>query len=151
VSEADDQAKLDRELMELLNELRVALPGVQVLFAFLLTVPFSQRFGDTTTAIRAVFFMAFLATAVASILLLAPSVLHRLRWRRHDKDQLLRISNRLAIAGSAMLAVGIASVVFVISDFVYGSIAAAILTALVSAFIVVLWFVVPIVLMSRSD
>src|SRR3954468_5668489 len=86
----------DRELIELLNELRVALPGVQVLFAFLLAVPFAQGWQKTTAFQRDVFFVAFLATAIASALLIAPSAYHRLRWRVEDKGRIVRISNRLA-------------------------------------------------------
>jgi hypothetical protein len=81
---------LDRELIELLNELRVALPGVQVLFAFLLAVPFANGWERVTDLQRDVFFVAFLATAAASILLIAPSAHHRLRWREGDKEQMLR-------------------------------------------------------------
>ena len=91
---------LDRELIELLNELRVVLPGVQVLFAFLLAVPFSSGWTRVTDLQRDVFFLAFICTAAASILLIAPSAYHRLRWREGDKEQMLRTSNRLAIAGT---------------------------------------------------
>ena len=142
-------SRLDRELIELLNELRVALPGVQVLFAFLLAVPFAPRFADVTSRQRAVYFIAFAATAVSSILLLAPSVLHRLRWRQHDKDQLLRISNRLSIAGSLCLAVAMSAVAYVVTDFVYSSGLAAATTAVFVGLIVVLWYVVPLVFMQR--
>ena len=96
---------LDRELIELLNELRVALPGVQVLFAFLLTLPFTNRFSKITDFERDVYFAAFLATAAATAFLIAPSSYHRLRWRTRDKDYMLRISNRLVICRSVLLAV----------------------------------------------
>src|SRR3954467_8380812 len=86
---------LDRELIELLNELRVVLPGVQVLFAFLLAVPFANGWTGVTELQRDVFFVAFIATAASSILLIAPSSYHRLRWREGDKEQMLRTSNRL--------------------------------------------------------
>jgi len=82
--------RLNRELIELLNELRVALPGVQVLFAFLLVLPFQRRFGELGPGDRAVYFTAFLCTALASALLIAPSAYHRLRFREHDKDHMLR-------------------------------------------------------------
>ena len=97
---------LDRELIELLNELRVAVPGVQVLFAFLLAVPFANGWTRVTDLQRDVFFIAFLATASASILLIAPSAHHRLRWREHDKERLLQTANHLAIAGTVFLAIG---------------------------------------------
>jgi predicted neutral ceramidase superfamily lipid hydrolase len=95
----DAKAKLDRELIELLNELRVVLPGVQVMFAFLLTVPFSNRFNQISTLQRNAYFAAFLFTTVASILLITPSAYHRLRWRQRDKEHILTFSNRVAIAG----------------------------------------------------
>src|ERR671918_1181467 len=95
----DRGSRLDRELMELLNELRVALPGIQVLFAFLFTVPFTTRFGDLTDFQRTVFFVAFLAAAAATVLLIAPTANHRLRWRERDKEALLRRANIMMIAG----------------------------------------------------
>ena len=91
--------KHDRELIELLNELRVALPGVQVLFAFLLVVPFSSRF-DVDRTEKVAYMIALLATVVGTILLMAPSAYHRLRWREKNKERMLRTSNRLAIGAS---------------------------------------------------
>ena len=94
---AEEPSRLDRELIELLNELRVALPGVQVLFAFLLTVPFSQRFAQTTEFQRDVYFSALMSVAVATALLITPSAFHRIRFRRRDKAYLLRVANRFAM------------------------------------------------------
>src|ERR671939_880094 len=90
---------LNRELIELLNELRVALPGVQVLFAFLLAVPFANGWQRVTEFQKDVFFVAFIATAVSSALLIAPSAYHRLNWRREDKGEIVEAGNRLTIAG----------------------------------------------------
>ncbi len=120
MGDQDDQGRLDRELIELLNELRVALPGVQVLFAFLLVVPFSQRFPAVTQLQRAVYFSALMATTVASVLFIAPTAYHRLRWRERDKERMLETSNKLAIAGTIFLAVAVAAVVFMITDVLYG-------------------------------
>src|SRR5947199_9646658 len=103
----------NRELIELLNELRVALPGVQVLFAFLLAVPFANGFPKLSATDRDVFFAAFIATALSTVLLIAPSSYHRLRWRQHDKERLLVVSNALTIAGLLCLAVAITSPAFV--------------------------------------
>src|SRR3954451_8068025 len=89
---------LDRALIELLNELRVVLPGVQVLFAFLLAVPFANGWTRGTQLERDVFFVPFLATAASSILLIAPSSSHGPRWRHGATEQMLRTSNRLGIA-----------------------------------------------------
>jgi uncharacterized protein DUF6328 len=110
---------LDRELIELLNELRVALPGVQVLFAFLLAVPFANGWQRVTDLQRDVFFVAFLSTAAASILLIAPSAHHRLLWREGDKERILRTANLLAIAGTVFLAIGMTAAVFLIGDILF--------------------------------
>ena len=115
-----EKERVDRELIELLNEVRVALPGVQVLFAFLLVVPFNQRFVELTTVERRVYFAALLSTAVATALLIAPSSYHRLRFRQGDKEQMLRTSNRLLVSGLAFAALSIALAVGLISEFVFG-------------------------------
>lgn len=140
----DSQSKLDRELIELLNELRVALPGVQVLFAFLLAVPFSQRFGSVTSTQRAGIFVALVFTTISSLLLIAPSAQHRLLFRQHDKETLMQRSNRLAIAGVASLAVAMSAVVFVISDVLYGGAASTIATSLAAVGFVTIWFLQPV-------
>jgi len=134
----DEKSRLDRELIELLNELRVALPGVQVLFAFLLVVPFNQRFKDVTELERNVYFGAFLCTAMATALLIAPSAYHRLRWRQGDKQHMLETANRLTIAGTVFLALAIVGVVFLVTDFLFG-VAAGVACAAVSAAIYA-WF-----------
>jgi len=134
----------DRELIELLNELRVALPGVQVLFAFLLTVPFSNGFPRLGRFDRDVYFAAFIATAVSTVLLIAPSSYHRLRWRQHDKERMLVISNYLMIAGLAALAVAITSTVFVITDFVFHRSWASTFTAIVAMLFLVFWYGIPL-------
>src|SRR5258705_7399941 len=99
MADESEEERHHRELIELLNELRVALPGVQVLFAFMLAVPFANGFPKLDKLDREIFFVAFMATALSTALLIAPSSYHRLRWRQHDTDRLLLISNRLTIAG----------------------------------------------------
>jgi hypothetical protein len=149
---ADDkksQEDLDRELIELLNELRVALPGVQVLFAFLLAVPFANGWKNVDGAEKAAFFVAFLATTVASALLIAPSAFHRLEWRAKDKEHLLAISNRLAIAGMAFLALAICAALFLIADYIYNPTAAIALTAAALVLYGGLWYAVPLIRRSR--
>jgi hypothetical protein len=130
----------DRELIELLNELRVALPGVQVLFAFLLAVPFAQGWEKVTEFQKDVFFIAFLATAIASALLIAPSAYHRLRWRAEDKGRIVRISNRLAIAGLFFLAVSIDACVLLVTDYIFDKTKAIATTATLGAMFIVLWY-----------
>jgi predicted membrane channel-forming protein YqfA (hemolysin III family) len=142
--------RLDRELIELLNELRVALPGVQVLFAFLLAVPFTQRFERLTAVQEDVFFAAFLCTAVATALLIAPSAYHRLRWREHDKEHMLRMSNRLAIAGTVFLAAAIIAVVYLVTDLIFGLTATLMATLLAAALFGWLWYGLPLVRRVRA-
>ncbi len=136
--------KLDRELIELLNELRVALPGIQVLFAFLLTVPFSQGFPKMTELQRNVFFATFLSTAVATVLLIAPTTYHRLRWRRYDKERLLVTSNRLSIGGAVFLALAMAGATFLIADVMFGLATAGIVLAPTAATLAWFWFGLPL-------
>jgi Family of unknown function (DUF6328) len=138
------EERRNRELIELLNELRVALPGVQVLFAFLLAVPFANGFPKLGELDRHVFFVAFIATALSTVCLIAPSSYHRLRWRDHDKERMLVVSNWLTIAGLALLALAITAVVFVITDFLFHRAWAAAFTALVAAAFLVLWFALPL-------
>ncbi|HEY3051079.1 MAG TPA: DUF6328 family protein [Gaiellaceae bacterium] len=143
------EEQLDRELIELLNELRVALPGVQVLFAFLLGVPFTQRFGQVTELSKDVYFLTFLCAAAATALLIAPSSYHRLEWRRGDKEHLLVVSNRLAIAGTVFLAITISGTVFVVSDMLFDATSAAILAAVTAAFFGWFWYGLPLLRRSR--
>jgi uncharacterized membrane protein len=135
---------LDRELIELLNELRVVLPGVQVLFAFLLAVPFANGWERVTEIQRDVFFVAFLATAAASILLIAPSAHHRLLWREGDKEQILRTANLLAIAGTVFLAIGMTAVVFLIGDILFKAWWAGLTACVVAGGFAWFWYGLPL-------
>jgi predicted membrane channel-forming protein YqfA (hemolysin III family) len=136
--------RLDRELIEFLNELRVVLPGVQVLFAFLLTVPFTNQFSRITNEQRQVFFATFLCTTAATALLIAPSAYHRLRWREYDKEQLLRTSNRLSIAGMVFLSFALVGAAFLVTDLLFHATAAAIVTAAVAGFFAWFWWGLPL-------
>jgi hypothetical protein len=98
-TDEDRHEKLNRELLELLHELRVAIPEVQVLFAFLLVVPFSQGFSSVSTPQRYVYFATMLCTAVSAVLLLAPSSHHRLLWRQDQREERLEMGNHLAVGG----------------------------------------------------
>jgi len=142
---------LDRELIELLNELRVALPGVQVLFACLLVVPFSNGWDRVTGIQRDVFFAAFLCTAVASALLIAPSAYHRLRWRQGDKEHMLRISNALAISGTVFLAAGMTGAVFLITDVLFDVTWAALTAAVVAGVFGWFWYGMPLLRGATSE
>jgi hypothetical protein len=113
------EERIDRELIELLNELRVALPGVQVLFAFLLTVPFAQGFGFTTTFQRDLLFGVLSATAISTALLIAPTAWHRLHFRQKDKEEMLLVSNTMTIAGLGFLALAMVGAVMLIADYMF--------------------------------
>jgi uncharacterized protein DUF6328 len=138
------QERTARELIELLNELRVILPGVQVLFAFLLMVPFTQRFPGLDNLETGVFFMTLLCTAVATALLIAPSAHHRMLWRGGVREQRLVMGNILTIAGLIFLLPAIVGVVFVITAFIFDLTAAVVVTALLALFFVLLWFALPL-------
>jgi hypothetical protein len=144
VREGRSKEDLNRELIELLNELRVALPGVQVLFAFLLAVPFANGWKRVTDFQRDVFFVAFLCTTAATALLIAPSAYHRIRWRDHDKEHMLVTANRLTIAGLGMLALAIAASVFLITDLLFDLWEAIVVTSVVGVGFAWLWYGLPL-------
>ena len=145
MAEESHEERVNRELIELLNELRVALPGVQVLFAFLLAVPFSQRFAETTELQRDAFMVALLSTLAGSVFLIAPSAYHRIRFRDRDKEALLQISNVFAIVGMVFLAIGMTSVVFLVTDMIFKAPVTAVVTALTAGLFALVWFVLPLV------
>jgi hypothetical protein len=147
----ENKKRLDRELMELLQELRVAIPGVQILFAFLLTVPFSQGWQKVSDAQRNVFFAAFIFATIATLCLIAPTTMHRIEFRQRDKEGIIKVSNRLAIWGLAFLALAIVAVVYVITDFIFGSPASIVLAALAASFFSALWYAVPLIRRQRTS
>ena len=140
----DPQERTARELIELLQELRIVIPGVQVLFAFLLTVPFNQRFTELNTVQRDVFFSTLLCTAAATALLIAPSAHHRLLFRKGLREQRLKMGNLLAILGLVFLVPAMVGVVFVITDLIFGSAVAVVVTVAMALLFSLLWFVLPL-------
>jgi len=140
----DKAQRLDRELMEMLNELRVMLPGVQALFAFLLIVPFNERFGEATTNERVAYYIAFAAAALSSVLFIAPSVYHRVQFRRHDKEQLLRVGNAEVVAGTIVLGIGIAASIYFVTGFLVDDVVALIASVVSFVLLSVLWWAVPL-------
>jgi hypothetical protein len=136
--------RADRELIELLNELRVVLPGVTVLFAFLLAVPFAKGWPKVTPFERDVFLVAFLATGVSVAFLTAPSSYHRLRFRAGNKEHLVRVGGRLAIVGIAAFAVALEAAVLLVFDYLVSRGAAIAVTACFALLIAVLWYGLPL-------
>jgi len=138
--------EFEREWTEFLNEVRTALPGVQLLFGFLLTVPFTQNFRNASVAANVVFSTCFLATTAACAFLIAPTVYHRLHWRRdvHDKEEMLKTCNRLAIAGIVLLAVAMSAAVFFVTWTVFPHEIAALVTGVGGGLFLWLWFGLPL-------
>ncbi|HEX3326115.1 MAG TPA: DUF6328 family protein [Actinomycetota bacterium] len=136
--------RIDRELIELLNELRVALPGVQVLFAFLLVLPVSQGFAKVDSIGRAIYFASLLLAAAASALLIAPSSYHRIHFRSGNKEHILLTSNRLAIAGLILLELAISGAIFVIANLLFANAVAALIAVATALWFTYFWFVLPL-------
>jgi hypothetical protein len=138
------EERTDRNLSELLQELRVALPGVQVLFAFLLTVPFSQRFEELTAFQEWLYFGILLSTALATALFIAPTAGHRLLFRRQEKEYLVLVANRLTLAGLGVLALSMCGVITLISDLLFGAATTIIVSAGAVLVFAGLWYAGPL-------
>ena len=144
--EEDHKERIDREFSELLEELRVALPGAEVLFAFLLGIAFTNRFETTNTLERSVYFATLLCTAGATALLIAPSAYHRLHFRDNarEKERMLFTATNMAIAGLVLLLAAVAGAVYVVGSVVYSSQIAAVAAAGVAALFLWFWFGSPL-------
>ena len=146
-----EERKRDRQMIELLNELRVALPGVQILFAFLLTVPFTQRFPQLTSFQRDTFYVTLVAATISAGCLIAPSAAHRLRFHQSEREWLIESANMLMIAGLAFLALAIGSAFLLITDVLFDGVRVWIYTIAVWLVIVGLWFVRPLSRQARGE
>jgi uncharacterized protein DUF6328 len=140
----DEKERLDRNLAELLTELRVAIVGVQVLFGFLLSVPFTQRFDEVSAFGRDVYVVSLIAGGVASAFFIAPTAYHRLTFRRGAKKHLVFDANRWTILGLIAMVVSIVAAVLLVADFLFDAWLAIVLSGLLAALYVVLWFVFPL-------
>jgi hypothetical protein len=153
--ESDDRSKeerkRDRQMMELLNELRVALPGVQILFAFLLTVPFSARYGDLSFFQRDVYYATLIATALSTACLIAPSAAHRLRFHQSEREWIIESANTLSIAGLVFLSLAIGGAVLLITDVMFDGTRVIVYSGAVFLLIVSLWFVRPLARHARGE
>jgi hypothetical protein len=147
----DPKETLDRNVGELLQETRVATAGVQFLFAFLLTLPFTQRFGQLTGFQRDLYPVTLLSTSCAAIVLIAPVAFHRVLFRQHEKQAVVTFADRALLVGLALLLVGIASAVLLVLDVVLGRGWAVAGCALVTLLALYLWFVLPARRRARAD
>jgi predicted membrane channel-forming protein YqfA (hemolysin III family) len=142
---------LDQEWSELVNEHRLAMPGVQVLFAFLLILPFQTRFEDLSTTQEYVYYAALLCATAAIVLLITPTAAHRIRWRHQDKEALLRMSTRAAIVATVFIAAAMTASVYLITDILFGEPATAIVASLVAAAFVTFWYAFPLYRRFKSE
>jgi hypothetical protein len=136
--------ELDQEWSELVEEHRLAMPGIQVLFGFLLILPFQNRFADLTTNQKYVFFASLLCATVAILLLITPTASHRIRWRQQDKEALMRMATKTAIAATVFIAAAMTGSVYLVTDFVFGSPATALVTAPLAAAFILFWYAFPL-------
>jgi hypothetical protein len=136
--------RLDRNLGELLQELRVALPGVQVLFAFLLAVPFQQGFEEVTSFQKDVYFATLICTAIAAVMLISPTAYHRITFRYQQKRRLVYYSNRFAIIGLVFLALAMTGAILLITDVLFSTAAAVVTAGLALCVFGFFWFAMPL-------
>jgi cobalamin synthase len=141
---SEEEVQRDRQMAELLQELRVALPGVQILFAFLLTVPFAQGFQHVTDFQRDLYFATLLATTASAACLIAPSATHRLRFHQKERAYIIESSNRLMIAGLVFLAGAIVAAVTLITDYLFGLRDSWYWPVAIAVMVIALWFVRPL-------
>jgi Family of unknown function (DUF6328) len=144
VAEQRSKSELDQEWGELVEEHRLAMPGVQVLFAFLLILPFQNRFDRLTTNQEYVYYSALLCATMAIVLLITPTAAHRIRWRQSDKEALLRLATKTAIAATVFMAAAMTASVYLITDFLFGEPATAIVTSVVAAAFILFWYAFPL-------
>lgn len=151
--ERDESAadRLDRNYGELLQELRVAQTGVQILFAFLLGIAFQQRFTTLDHAEKTLYVVTLVSSAMAAVLLIGPTAAHRVLFRRHRKDEVVAISGRLAASGLVFLAIAILTAVLLIIEFVVGIELAIGVTAALAVVVATTWWIVPFVVRRRPD
>jgi hypothetical protein len=149
--EETESERLDRNLQEMLGELRVALPGVQVLFAFLLVVPFNQRFADVTQFQKTVFFATLLCTTASTVCLIAPTNHHRLEFRRQDKHRIVHTGNRIVVLGLLLLALAMTGAVLFVTDFLYGTTTTIMAAAGAGVAFLLLWYAIPLRRLAQGD
>ena len=136
--------ELDQEWSELVEELRLAIPGVEVLFGFLLVLPFQAAFADLIPFQRYVYFAALVSAAVATVLLISPSVNHRLRWRQGDKEALLQYATRMSIAATVFIAFAMTAAVYLITEVMFASTVARVVTGVIAALFAWFWYGLPL-------
>jgi hypothetical protein len=141
----------DRNLVDLLQELRVGTLGVQVLFGFLLGLPFTVRFGRLEAWQRWLYLAIIMTSCVSIVLLVAPVAYHRLLFRRHQLGSLLRVANVMAIAGMAAVALAVSGAVLLVTSYVEPGLPTPVLTIVVAAMFAGFWFALPLLRREKSS
>jgi cation transport ATPase len=136
----EEQERLNRQMVELLNELRVATAGVQVLFGFLLAVPFQQGFQDVDAFQRDVYFVTLVAAATATAFLIAPSAYHRIAFQTHDKPRIIRVGTVQFVCGLVALAVAMNGAVLLVTDVLFQAATVVVTLVVVGSLFAWLWF-----------
>ena len=139
----NESDKRDRQMSELLSELRVALPGVQILFAFLLTAPFAQGFQRITETQKTLFYATLLATAASLICLIAPSATHRMRFHKSDRAFIVESANKFLIAGLAFMGTAIVLAIAMVTDFLYDHWIVWVAPSAIAVVLAGVWFIRP--------
>jgi uncharacterized membrane protein len=136
----DEQERLNRQLEELLNEVRVAMPGVQVLFGFLLAVPFQQGFDTITSSQRHLYFATLVAAAVATAFFIAPTAYHRINFEQHEKKRIIHLGNREFLTGLVALALAMNGAVALVTDLIFQGSTLVVTVVLMASLFAWLWF-----------
>jgi hypothetical protein len=140
----NDEEKRDRQMAELLNELRVALPGTQFLLAFLLTVPFANRFQDVSSSEKALIYGALLFTAASVVFLIAPTATHRLRFHQRDRPFIIESANTYLIVALVCLAIALILALLAVTSFLYNGWIVVAGPAAIAALLAAFWFIRPL-------
>ncbi|HEX3647099.1 MAG TPA: DUF6328 family protein [Pseudonocardiaceae bacterium] len=145
-----ERMRLARNMAELLQELRVAQTGVQILFAFLLSVAFAARFGNATQLQRVTMVVTVGLTTVSAVLLIAPAAWHRVYFREGRREDIVRWGNRFALTGLAFLAAAMSGAVLLVVDAVFGTVLAIVMGSGAAVLFYAVWFVTPVARRSRA-
>ena len=149
-TDEDEQERRNRQLDQLLQETRVIMPGVQVLFAFLLAVVFQQRFKQATDFQRDVYLATILATTISTVCFIAPAAWHRILFEQQDKRHIIKVANRFVICGAGFLAVAMTLALILVCDVAFSGTTAIIVPVLAASVFAWFWFAAPL-LRRRRD
>ena len=145
MTEDDEHERRNRQLDQLLQETRVIMPGVQVLFAFLLAVVFQQRFSQTTTFQRDVFLATILGATASTVCFIAPAAWHRVLFQQKDKRHIIKVANRFVISGLVLLALSMTFALVLVCDVVFSGTTAVVVPALAFSTFGWFWFLAPLI------